>query len=53
MSAIVATEANGVEYLFTETSGNSGGTSSDWQSNSAYIMMDSSLFISVSFSLRR
>ena len=37
MSAVVATDPNGVEYLFTETSGNSGGTSSGWQSNSAYI----------------
>jgi len=37
MSSVVATDANRVEYLFTETSGNPGGTSSDWQFSPAYV----------------
>jgi hypothetical protein len=37
MTAQNGTDASGpVEYLFTETSGNPGGTSSDWQINPGY-----------------
>jgi alpha-galactosidase len=36
MTAVTASDANGVEYLFTETSGNPGGASSGWQSSSSY-----------------
>lgn len=36
MIATTATDTSGVEYLFTETSGNPGGTSSDWQDSANY-----------------
>ncbi len=36
MTAITASDANGVEYYFTETSGNPGGDDSGWQDSSAY-----------------
>ena len=38
MTATIGSDASGpVEYLFTETSGNPGGTSSSWQTNPSYI----------------
>lgn len=37
MVATTASDAAGVEYLFTETSGNPGGDSSNWQSSPAYV----------------
>jgi hypothetical protein len=37
MTATTASDPNGVEYFFTETSGNPGGTSSGWQDNPTYI----------------
>jgi hypothetical protein len=37
MTATTATDLNGVEYLFTETSGNPGATSSTWQVSPTYI----------------
>ena len=36
MTATTATDPNGVEYLFTETSGNPGATSSTWQDSPTY-----------------
>ena len=36
MAATTASDASGVEYLFTETSNNPGATSSAWQNSSAY-----------------
>ena len=36
MTATTATDLNGVEYLFTETSGNPGATSSTWQDSPTY-----------------
>ena len=36
MTATTASDASGVEYLFTETSGNSGATSSNWQDGPVY-----------------
>ena len=36
MVATTATDDAGVEYLFTETSGNPGGSSSNWQSSPIY-----------------
>jgi hypothetical protein len=36
MVATVATDVSGVEYYFHETSGNPGGTDSDWQDSSTY-----------------
>jgi hypothetical protein len=38
MTATVGTDATGpVEYLFTETSGHPGGSSSSWQTNQTYV----------------
>ncbi|MHC5157653.1 MAG: sulfatase-like hydrolase/transferase [Planctomycetota bacterium] len=38
MTATTGTDASGpVEYLFTETSGNPGGTTSAWQTSTSYI----------------
>jgi hypothetical protein len=38
MTATVGTDATGpVEYLFTETSGHPGGSSSGWQTNQTYV----------------
>jgi uncharacterized repeat protein (TIGR02543 family) len=37
MTAAVATDLNGVEYYFTETSGNPGGSDSGWQYSSIYV----------------
>ena len=36
MTAITGVDSNAVEYLFEETSGNSGGTDSGWQSDPTY-----------------
>jgi len=36
MTASTGSDISGVEYMFTETSGNPGGTSSGWQSNPTY-----------------
>jgi hypothetical protein len=36
MEATPASDAAGVEYLFTETSGNPGGDSSNWQGSTTY-----------------
>jgi hypothetical protein len=36
MVAIAASDDAGVEYLFTETSGNAGGDNSSWQSSATY-----------------
>jgi hypothetical protein len=36
MTASNASDSSGVEYLFTETSGNPGATSSDWQNSPVY-----------------
>jgi len=36
MTAVTASDANNVQYLFTETSGNPGSTSSDWQLSSSF-----------------
>jgi autotransporter-associated beta strand protein len=36
MTATTATDLNGVEYFFDETSGNSGGTDSGWQNSPTY-----------------
>jgi len=36
MTATTASDASGVEYKFTETTGNSGGTTSDWQDSTSY-----------------
>ena len=36
MTATTASDASGVEYLFTETSGNPGATSSAWQNSPTY-----------------
>ncbi|MCX6873755.1 MAG: hypothetical protein NTW21_08100 [Verrucomicrobia bacterium] len=36
MTATTASDANAVEYYFTETSGNPGATSSDWQTSPSY-----------------
>lgn len=36
MTATTATDENGVEYRFLETSGQPGGTSSDWQLSTSY-----------------
>ncbi len=53
-SAIIMTATTGndfsgpVMYLFTETSGNPGGTSSGWQTNSTYT--DNNLYPSVTYS---
>ncbi len=37
MTATTASDPSGVEYYFTETSGNPGGTDSGWQDNPTYI----------------
>jgi len=37
MVATTAADASGVEYFFEETSGNSGGTDSGWQSSPIYV----------------
>jgi subtilisin-like proprotein convertase family protein len=37
MVASAATDASGVEYYFEETSGNSGGSDSTWQSSPVYV----------------
>ncbi len=36
MTATTGDDISGVEYLFTETTGNPGGTSSNWQSSPTY-----------------
>ncbi|MHC5074153.1 MAG: CotH kinase family protein, partial [Planctomycetota bacterium] len=36
MTATTATDPSGVEYYFEETSGNTGGSDSGWQSDSSY-----------------
>jgi hypothetical protein len=36
MTATTASDPSGVEYFFDETSGNSGGSDSGWQSSSSY-----------------
>ena len=36
MTATIATDANGVQYYFDETSGNPGGTDSGWQDSPTY-----------------
>lgn len=36
MSATTASDANGVQYFFDETSGNPGGTDSSWQDSPVY-----------------
>ena len=36
MTATTGSDPSGVEYLFTETSGNAGGSSSGWQGSSSY-----------------
>lgn len=36
MTATTALDANGVEYFFDETSGNPGGTDSNWQDSATY-----------------
>ena len=36
MTATTATDPSGVEYLFDETSGNPGGSDSDWQDPASY-----------------
>ena len=36
MTATTASDANGVEYYFTETSGNPGGSESGWQDSPVY-----------------
>jgi autotransporter-associated beta strand protein len=36
MTATTGSDPSGVEYLFTETSGNPGGTSSNWQDSPTY-----------------
>ena len=36
MTANTGTDPSGVQYYFEETSGNEGGTSSNWQSNNSY-----------------
>jgi len=36
MTAAVATDPDGVEYLFEETTGNPGGSDSDWQDSPVY-----------------
>jgi len=36
MTATTATDPSGVEYYFTETSGNSGGSNSNWQDSPTY-----------------
>jgi len=40
MTAVTGSDTSGVEYLFTETTGNAGGSSSGWQTNSTYIDTD-------------
>jgi hypothetical protein len=40
MTAVTGSDSSGVEYLFTETTGNAGGSSSGWQTNSTYIDTD-------------
>ena len=40
MTATAASDANGVQYRFLETSGNPGGTSSNWQDSPVYIDTD-------------
>jgi autotransporter-associated beta strand protein len=37
MTATAASDANGVQYFFDETSGNPGGTDSGWQDSPVYI----------------
>jgi hypothetical protein len=37
MTATTATDASGVEYYFTETSGNPGGDDSGWQDSPTYV----------------
>jgi autotransporter-associated beta strand protein len=37
MTATTASDANGVQYFFDETSGNPGGTDSGWQDSATYI----------------
>ena len=37
MVATSATDTSGVEYYFEETSGNSGGTDSEWQASTSYV----------------
>jgi len=36
MTSVTGTDSSGVEYLFTETTGNAGGDSSSWQTNPSY-----------------
>ena len=40
MMATTASDPYGVEYLFEETSGNNGGSKSDWQASSTYTDTD-------------
>jgi len=40
MTSVKGSDTSGVEYLFTETTGNAGGSSSGWQTNSTYIDTD-------------
>jgi hypothetical protein len=40
MTATTASDASGVEYQFTETSNNPGGTSSEWQTSPTYTDTD-------------
>jgi hypothetical protein len=40
MTAETATDVNGVQYRFMETSGNPGGTSSDWQYSPTFTATD-------------
>ena len=48
MVAVIGSDPSGpVEYLFTEVSGNPGGSSSDWQTSSSYI--DTGLFPDIEY----
>ena len=40
MMATIATDESGVEYFFTETSGNPGGSDSGWQASPSYTDLD-------------
>jgi len=48
MTAVTGNDASAVEYLFAETTGNPGGTDSDWQSSSFF--SDSGLDASTPYS---
>jgi len=52
MTATTATDVSGVEYYFDETSGNPGGSDSNWQANTNYTDSDLSAGTQYSYQVR-